>query len=196
VYQLACVNKGGQLVHPGQTQFPIAETLTDFKKQEGKYLRELDSSHIAVIESYQPYHGIANRPDCWSGPYVHQLTLLQELSNIDKHRLLHTILLVPCGVSYALPIGIQVLSPDIKTADDFLQQGPFRHAGDELRPGVEVVRRKLVAQTGQYIPPSLSAIGFATPQISLEEKRPLIATLERLESFVELILDDFKARLS
>lgn len=155
----------------------------------------MDPAHTSVIESYQPYHGRAGRPDSWSGPYIHQLELLNELSNQDKHRLLHTVLMVPSGISYHLPIGVRGVEPQTKSVADFQNDSPFRNAANELRQGAEVMRLKLVASSGEDVPTFLPTGGFATPTIALEEKRPIVATLERLEKYVEGILTDFKTRL-
>ncbi len=195
VYQLACVNTGGTPTKPKKTQFPIVSHATDFADNAKRYLGEVDPAHTSVIESYQPYHGRAGRPDSWSGPYIHQLALLNELSTQDKHRLLHTVLMVPSGISYHLPIGVRTVEAEMKSVADFQNWSPFRNAADELRQGSEVMRRKLVTSSGEDVPAYLPTVGFATPTIALEEKRPILETLERLEKYVEGILTDFKTRL-
>jgi hypothetical protein len=103
--------------------------------------------------------------------------------------------MVPSGISYHLPIGVRGVEPQTKSVADFQNDSPFRNAANELRQGAEVMRLKLVASSGEDVPTFLPTVGFATPTIALEEKRLIVATLERLEKYVEGILTDFKTRL-
>src|SRR5260370_41709241 len=117
------------------------------------------------------------------------------MSSQDTHGLLHTVMLVPSGISGHLPIGVRSVEPEMKSVADFQNKSPFRNAEDELRQGAEVMRLKLVASPGEDVPAYLPTVGFATPTIALEEKRPIVATLERLEKDVEGSLTDFKTTL-
>lgn len=56
------------------TQFPICDLEEDFKRVAPKFLRGLDSSHVALMESLQPYMG-----GYW-------FATLRDFSNPDKHR--------------------------------------------------------------------------------------------------------------
>ncbi len=191
-YQLALLHKDGKVNSPYSVQFPIANTAERFTIEAKKGLGEVMQEYQKVIESYQPYHGLAGRPDSWSGSYTHQLSLLQELSNTDKHRLLNPVLLIPNRLDFRLPEGINHYSPNINSVEDSLLANPFRNAGEKLEIGIEVFRGKL---QGIGIPDTILDAGYVIPHISLEEKRPISPTLERLENYVRLILKDFQERL-
>ncbi len=193
VFQLACVNKNGKVEFPHRVQFPIVDTAVAYAKEAKKWLSEVRKDHQTAIESYQPYHGGAGRPDSWSGPYIHQLALLQQLSNWDKHRLLNPVLIIPAGAEIRLPLGIGLNLPEIISLGDFQRSSPFRNAGERLEIGVEIYRGKLL---GADVPSTIPNAGYVIPHIALEEKRPIAPTLERLENYVDLILNDFQARLT
>ena len=195
VFQLASVSTNGQLRYPQRVQFPIGNTATQYATQQQNYLSEVNQVYQSVIDSYQPYQGIAGRPDSWSGPYIHQLSLLQHLSNWDKHRLLNTVLIIPGGAEFAFPPGIALAMPALRSlsVDGMLRTSPFRNAGERLGVGVEVCRGRLL---GPNVPATIPDVGYVIPHIALEEKRPVAPTLERLERFVETILSDFQARLT
>jgi hypothetical protein len=193
VFQLACVNTNGSPKDERNIQFPIADSRDVYASQARRYLQEVDKTRQATIESYQPYHGAASRPDNYSGPYIHQLTLLRDMSNSDKHRLLNIVLIIPGGAEFSLPAGVSLTKYEPRTLDEMRKTNPFRNAGDELEVGVEVLRQKLV---GQDVPSAIPGVGHVVPQFALEEKRALVPTLARIESFVELILSDFSEKLS
>lgn len=69
----------------GRTKFPISKDPRLKKKRRSGVVVEpgVSAPILAVVESLQPYHA----PD----PALHPLWLINELSNIDKHRTLHPI---------------------------------------------------------------------------------------------------------
>jgi len=191
-FQLACVNTNGVLKHEKSVQFPIGDTAKEYADQADRYLKEVHQTHRKMVDSYQPYYGNVGRPDNYSGPYIHQLSLLRDLSNSDKHRLLNTVLIIPAGANFTLPAGIEVAKFEPKSLDEMRRTGPFRNAGDRLEVGVEVFRHRL---SGQNVIPRISNVGNVIPHIAFAENRSLIPALERLESFVELVVNDFGAKL-
>ena len=87
VWQLVVLN--GQ--QPGDhNQFPIFDTPGAYKKKAGRYLRGVAADHRALIETFQPYH---LEDDAAS----HYLAVLRDLSNIDKHRFVHPVVIVGEG---------------------------------------------------------------------------------------------------
>jgi hypothetical protein len=87
VWQLVVLN--GQ--KPGDhNQFPISDTPGAYKKKAGRYLRGVAADHRALIETFQPYH---LEDDAAS----HYLAVLRDLSNIDKHRFVHPVVIVGEG---------------------------------------------------------------------------------------------------
>ena len=185
VFQLALVSTNGQIKNPRAAQFPIAETPKIYSEQAQSYLSELRQEHKVLIETYQPYHGISPPS---SPPYIHELALLKQLSNTDKHRLLNTVLIIAQGATYRFPPGVELapLGPEpIPYA--------FRNRAETLEIGAEVSRDVLI---GKLIPARFSGAGYIVPLIALEEKRPVIATVQALERFAEMILNDFEKRLA
>jgi len=87
VWQLVVLNGG----KPGDhNQFPIFDTPDAYKKKAGRYLRGVAADHRALIETFQPYHvGVEAR--------YHNLAVLRDLSNIDKHRFVHPVVIVGEG---------------------------------------------------------------------------------------------------
>jgi hypothetical protein len=87
VWQLVVLN--GQ--EPGDhNQFPIFDTPGAYKKKAGRYLRGVAADHRDLIETFQPYH---LEDDAAS----HYLAVLRDLSNIDKHRFVHPVVIVGEG---------------------------------------------------------------------------------------------------
>jgi hypothetical protein len=185
VFQLALLSTNGQIKNPRSLQFPIAETPMIYSEQERSHLSELRQEHKAIIETYQPYHGIS-RPS--SPPYIYELALLKQLSNTDKHRLLNTVLTIVQGATYRFPPGIDLapLGPEPIPY-------PFRSRAESLEVGAEVSRDVLI---GNVIPATFPDAGYIVPLIAFEENRPVIATVRGLERFVEIILKDFEKRLA
>lgn len=73
VFDLAARNQGHEV---DNTQFVIANTRGDFKKQRRSRLKGLTDDQVRIIEQVQPYNG-----HDW-------LRLLADLSNADKHKYL------------------------------------------------------------------------------------------------------------
>jgi hypothetical protein len=83
VWQLVLLNRQ----EPGEhNQFPIFDTPDAYKKKAGRYLRGVAADHRALIETFQPYHLGADASS-------HYLAVLHDLSNIDKHRFVHPVVI-------------------------------------------------------------------------------------------------------
>lgn len=79
---------------PSRTnQFPIFTDYCDWKVKSKSMLRTVPKKIADLVEERQPYHTVApERPD------HHLLTVLNRLSNHDKHRLLHTTVAAVTGI--------------------------------------------------------------------------------------------------
>lgn len=73
-----------------RSQFPITNTPEGFAAAAESSLRGVASDHLALIETFQPYHLDGN-------PAEHVLAVLRDLSNIDKHRFVHPVLIAGEG---------------------------------------------------------------------------------------------------
>jgi hypothetical protein len=78
VFQLVLMDGGA----PTElTQFPIALGKGDFKRQAARRMRGVTAQHHDAVREFQPYRS--------EDPNFHPLALLKDLSNIDKHRVVH-----------------------------------------------------------------------------------------------------------
>jgi hypothetical protein len=82
-FQLAILHTGTLTSDLARTtHFPIYGTPQEFRDNLPK-LRAIGPDQVAPLERLQPYHGI-------KGANYHWLMILKRLSNLDKHRTLHT----------------------------------------------------------------------------------------------------------
>jgi hypothetical protein len=208
-WQLACSFTQGAVEYPHRVQFPIITEWIDprdgsdaWEKVRRRNLSEVSPDHAAQIKGYQPPNGIGGRTDRWTGDYLHQLALLQDLSNTDKHRTLNVILAHPGQFGITAPAGTRFGRRDM--AEYMLEQGAanaeqFRgqptddirwdRAGELLELDTEVCRAKLL---GSEVPAKMDMAGYVTPQIALTERRPAIPTLDRIAAFAALVISEFE----
>ena len=190
VWQLSLAGtEGAEPSRPRRVQFPVSSSPEDYGRARTTALSDVSREAQDVLESYQPYHGAAGRPDNYSGPYVHQLTLLQQLSNADKHRLLTTVLSLSSGAQFFIPSDL--LEPVEVTYFGFTLTTTLAPVETDneyrLEEGAAFARAKLV---GPRLPDG-TAVGRSMPSLGLEENRPIGPTLSRIADYVELILQSF-----
>lgn len=91
VWALVVKRKGENfaLANYRQIQFPIGDDPGRFPEQALLNLG-LKEQVVAAIRDVQPFNHLK--------PHIHALWFLRELSNIDKHRMLHLIVLIPEGL--------------------------------------------------------------------------------------------------
>jgi hypothetical protein len=192
-WQLACEFAGESPANANRIFFPIC----DPKPGHGhKSPRFLDPAVWQRLHEFQPCRGINGRPDSWSGDYVHQLSLLQKMSNQDKHQRLSIVLLTPNAFS-TIPTRFSLPPWVVRTNDSFefvpervgdpdpdTEDFDFSHAGQRAELGAEVGRVRVPAWRSL---PQIEDAGEVTPRIALDGIRPISATLERLADHVQLI---------
>lgn len=197
-WQLACAAAGGAPAKPREVQFPICYPSEISKTcKTPSYFTAADWQKI---HEFEPCKGLNGRPDGWSGDYVHQLSLLQQLNNDDKHKTLAVILLVPNQLAMiptraSLPPwivktedGWEFASERVSDPDPDADMPNFEHASFRAEVGAEVGRFRATAWQGRT---TIENVGTATPQVALDERRPAVAAIERLTEYVRLILDSF-----
>lgn len=180
-YQLALV-QAKERGHPltlserGSVQFPIytrSVRWRNWQKTNGGLFRAPD---FAAMKRFQPYRGRAGRPDNWHGPYRHQLTLLAQLSNRDKHRLPNVIAPPPSKLSMGwLPQTALFTTRHILSVPPqrvVLGAEVFRYA---FGPGVQ----------------DMDVKARITPTISLPKRGPITAEVDRIGAFVVEIVRAF-----
>ena len=196
-WQLACDAAGGTPQKPREVVFPICDP-----PQPGKTCKTpgyLAPADWQKMHEFEPCKELNNRPDSWSASYVHQLTLLRELSNDDKHKTLPVTLLLTNGLSTmrtraTLPPwlsktenGFELHPERMSDPDPDDDRPDFTHASFKVEIGAEVCRQRAPAWTGTVI----EHVGTATPQITLDERRPAPETMERFAEYVRMVLDAF-----
>lgn len=84
VWEMILLNGG--VPNPSTSGFPIKRSAGTWRQSGLRMVSGLNEAAVALIESAQPLH----LTSVGGTPTQHPLWVLQELSNIDKHRLLHT----------------------------------------------------------------------------------------------------------
>jgi hypothetical protein len=186
-WQLACRHTDGKPRWPRRVQFPIEDNPTKFPQRcsdcsGAGWLYEVSPTDQAKIELFQPYRGVDGQPDTWSGPYIHPLALLRNLSDTHKHRNLTTILLIPNSASFM--VGI-----DSHSIAEFMV-GQTK-AGIPLDNALDINAQVMGARVIGEVEPHVEMAGYATPSVALDEKRPIIPTLDRIAAYVVRILRKF-----
>jgi hypothetical protein len=169
---------------PRGVKFPIADTSAEWANQSRAW-KKFDTAHCAFIESFQPYHGTNGRAGSWYGPYAHQLTLLRDLANDDKHRDSWPVFLACSQVMLRAALFPADRTERFAAYDRMDKQ--FVGLGEPMEVGLEVMQVRLF----DGAQPEIKDAGRVVPQVALPEKRIVIPTLQRIERFVHLILSEF-----
>lgn len=153
------------------------------------------------MHEYQPCQGANGRPDSWSGPYIHQLDLLTDLSNSDKHHMLahielHANQFATIATRADSPpwivrteSGVKFLPERVNDPDPGADHLDFSHASGLVEVGAEVARIRAPLWSDH---PVVARVGTATPLFALPEGRPIVETLQRLSKFVQTVMDDLQ----
>ncbi|MEV4705411.1 hypothetical protein [Actinoplanes sp. NPDC049316] len=202
-WQLACAHGPMTEQQERAIQFPIHDDPAKFRgnRTAGCY----EPADWARVETYQPFLGLNGRSDSYSGAYVHQLAHLQELSNTDKHRQLSLVLLTSSRFS-TIPVegghppwlvkraGQWTMDVEkINEPNPYAAPPNFDHTSYLVEIGAEVVRYRMTSEHAQRV--SIEEAGAVMPSVALVERRPLMATLDRIADYVELVLGEFEDEL-
>jgi hypothetical protein len=177
-------NISGSPKDPRGVKFPISDTSAEWANQSRAW-KAFNPAHRTFIESFQPYHGTNGRADSWYGPYAHQLTLLRDLSNDDKHRDSWPVFLACSQVTLRASLFPADRTERFAAYDRM--DNKFIGLGEPMEVGLEVMQVRLFdgAQT------EIKDAGRVVPQVALPERRLVIPTLQRIERFVHLVLSEF-----
>lgn len=152
VYQLAWLDSGA--IQSG-TQFPICDTPDAFTAELKKgRLKGLSPTHVEAIESSQPYE--------YGGLWLRQV---RELSNIDKHRYLHS-----------------------ATSDNW---PPVPTIGGAIELRREHKPHRLMNEPGAQLPltAKLDVQMDISTGVALSDGSPVVETLQVLEAGVRALVD-------
>jgi len=191
-FQLALWNTDGNVRNERQVQFPIEDTEEAFNARcalgRGGWLAEVHPDHQAIIERSQPYHGI-DQETMMMGLDFHALAMLRDLSNMDKHRLLATVMIPPTSLEFVghMPLLFLLMG---------MAQRLFRfESAIEMKPielGAEISRGKFFqSAVGQ----ETDMAGYIRPEITLPEGRSVLIVLDRIAAVVVKVISEFEALL-
>jgi hypothetical protein len=97
IYQLSLREQGSAL-REEKTMFVIADVPTraegrhNWEDQSHRWLSQIRPCERTILERYQGYHRLDNLFPRPPGPDFHPLVMLRDLDDMDKHRLLNTVL--------------------------------------------------------------------------------------------------------
>jgi hypothetical protein len=183
-WRAVCSITSGRPTDPRGVKFPIADTPVEWVRQKRAW-KQFDAAHCSFIESFQPYHGPNGRADSWYGPYAHQLTLLHDLANDDKHRDSWPTFLAASRVMLRAELFPADRAERFAAFDRMDMR--FVGIGEPIEVGLEVLQARLFDGAQREI----NDAGSVAPQVALLERRIVIPTLQRIERFVHLILSEF-----
>jgi hypothetical protein len=188
IYELALVNTNNNIEKPKRLQFPICDTIEEFQRYSENAISEISATHKSILESYQPFRGIAGRPDSWNGPYIHQLTLLREFSNTDKHRSIIEIFFDPNHFEI-MNSGVVILNMHHYN----ISLNPMKYFNEFQPASMAIGQVVFEAKVPGLIVDDSQIAGYAIASVALEEKRPLFHTVKRIIDYVELVSNDLIA---
>jgi hypothetical protein len=116
------VSDGGIAEPTERTAFPFARDEPAWQSAKSDRLRGVPDTQLAIIERHQP----KERGD-WSNAWP--LTVLGELSNQDKHRVIIPSLVFPVGVTFD---NFEVVGCQLERVEPLLAQGRPLEVGTEL----------------------------------------------------------------
>lgn len=144
--------------------------------REQTYVGRFGVVNAAILKSFQPFRGLAGRPDSWSGPYRHQLTRLNALSSRDKHRLPNVIAAIPNNLSW------RAGTPDFDTT--------YRYIGSSAPRVVLGAEAMRIRHLGAGVD-GMEVEAEVRPHISLGNRGTVWSDVDRLATFVVEIVRAF-----
>jgi hypothetical protein len=165
-----------------RTQFPIYDDEAAFGTDHARRLYEgMSEADIETIRSVQPFRQPA-------GEELHFLKVLQELSNIDKHRVVHTTLVERQQVQFRIEGGA-----------GFLGMGEMRISGGPMEDGSELVTIAVVVDRPDpdiRVEAELAlGVAFADEELSVYAEHVLGVLIE-VHEFVTGVFDAFEPRFA
>jgi hypothetical protein len=162
VYEL--VRDATQEPDPRWTQFPIATTETAYKQQAPGRLKGVPVWALPVFDGLQPYHDEDEAE--W-----HPLAILADISNRDKHRLVHTTAMQIAG-SQAQISGTSMWTlsrldqnPGAIIGERVVLDAEFTADGDDVQIGLNLAPSVGLEQYEFPLVPMLQAITFEVESI-------------------------------
>lgn len=173
----------GQPRNPKAVQFPICDRRADYERQT-LLKQQIHPDAFSFIQRYQPYHGTNGRQDSYFGDYLHPLAHLRNLSNEEKHRVTQLFLMLPTQISF-YPLKFAASEEEVLGQRVERPIYDFIGTDDPISLGMPVVSIQLNGE-----PDVIERAGSVVPHIAMPGNRPMLESIERLLTFVHMILSD------
>ena len=192
MWQLVLLRQGRVPDRPHDVYFPIVDDPRDFRKRYAVGL--IEQADVKILDRFQPYRR-REGPDHWSGPWIHPLMHLKDLSNDDKHRVIPEVV---TSDSFTSPGGLPFPPP--KLADIAADPAAFLSPGGTFAH-LHFVKGRHPLEDGAVIlradsdPPPETRVDMAgtmVPGVALREGRDIFMSLERIQAMVVKIVGEFE----
>ncbi|NNF14661.1 MAG: hypothetical protein HKN72_15650 [Gemmatimonadetes bacterium] len=178
-YQLVCVSTNDAPPNPHRVYFPIARDADTYEKGKRRKLDGASDAAIAAVDELEPYQG--GNDTLWT---------MQQLNNVEKHRLLVTVGAQAGGVNLG-QLGAHLVEstfpPEaveaLKSMSLYIQPVD---KGFPLEPGFELL---LGAPDEPPNPDQQFRFDVALHEPGIADGRPLIPLLEDFAKTVQLVVD-------
>jgi len=181
-YQLAIaeaarVGRALSAAERGRIYFPIHTRWLDgakagWKRKENSYRRLFGDVNAAAIKRFQPYRGRA-RGVRWGVRLRHPLTVLNRVSNRDKHRLPNVVAALPSGFSVEPIEGASIEW--------------FATVRSRVKLGAEVARMRLAGVAD----PQVEMDAEISPRVAFSEGSTVTAVIDTMTAYVYGIVKTF-----
>lgn len=196
----------GRPDQPNDVCFPICDSLETVETRYGRaVVDQLPRPCLYVVNEAQPYNAYPSifpgRP--WGRwEYAHPLSLLRDLVNDDKHRLVTPVFCAPSTWKTLNmpphPDDMKMILAPIKGREReamgearLSAQRITETTRKELKPGLVIANMRLAPNANA----KMNDAGYVTPDVALPSKENLTAALQRIVSFVEFILGELASVL-
>lgn len=183
-YQLALWNTGGHVSRPKRVQFPILDEPDHFNSARSDALREVHPDHQAIIERFQPYHGL---PEALGiGPSFHSLAVLRDLDNADKVRLITPVLMPPAPLAAYHGAALTIMELALQQTPDSAVHLP------SIGPGSPLAEATLPAHAAVV---ETEAAGHIAPRLGLPEGWPVDHVIDRVGAAILRVIGEVQLLL-
>jgi hypothetical protein len=164
----------------GDTQYPIAsKPEAQFERMANRRIPGVSAKHRAMVKKTQPYHRGNSAP-------VHPLSVLADLSNTDKHQVVHTAYNV---VGWDAKASLDRLANSAQHEGPSPVEGWFLASDGRLEHGTPWLR--MVWSRGEEAPRDVKVSADLTTEIAFGDVGVPAADFPQIAKAVRTILDAF-----
>lgn len=187
-YQLAYLYTDGDIKKPNDILFPIRDSAGAFNRAKDKWLNEIHPDHIAIMERFQGYNQVDG--ELALGGNSHPLSTLNELVNLDKHRLPIDLVIPASGI--VTPTSASVLAILVMgIVEEVITTGTPEWRVAEL--GVEIARSKFPAEITRA---NMEMGGYVLPDVFVDQDDSAVDMLDKVTGMVTQVVSEFEPAFS